>query len=66
MGLNRSSYTVHEDVGILKVCVMVLDSGELGTNLDLQLSTYSGTAQGTCTCMYIHVHTYIYIYVGLI
>ena len=45
VGFSMSSYTVSEAEGEVEVCVRVV-SGQLGTDITLQLETVSGTAVG--------------------
>lgn len=55
MGFAASSYTTSEADAVVEVCVSVL-SGQLGTNITLQLDTHSRTAEG----MYVHVFIHKY------
>ena len=61
VGFAASSYTTSEAVAVVEVCVTLL-SGQLGTDITLQLDTHNGTAEGTCTCMYIHMYMHMYMY----
>jgi hypothetical protein len=48
VGLDSSSYTVNEDYGSLRICVVIVGNYELGTEVTLELNTIGETAQGAC------------------
>jgi hypothetical protein len=45
VGLDSSSYTVNEDYGSLRICVVIVGNYELGTEVTLELNTIGETAQ---------------------
>ena len=46
VGFERNSYAVNEIVSSVAICVVVVGNGSLGTDLELELETQDGTAQG--------------------
>ena len=62
VGFAASSYTTSEAVAVVEVCVTLL-SGQLGTDITLQLDTHNGTAEGIYMYIYVHTHVHAHVHV---